>query len=136
VSEPLVLDLLAFPKTVPEARGAVREFLGGDACPDTELCLSELLANVIRHVGEGVPVTLRVGRTVDGDVRLELSDPDPYSWLVQRSPGGDEESGRGLLMVHAAARRWGVERRAGGKTVWCEVRAGAPAVSGRSGGCP
>ena len=136
MSEPLVLELLAFPKAVPEVRGALREFLGGGACPDAELCLSELLANVIRHVGEGVPVTLRVQRGVSGDVRLELADPEPYAWLVQRSPGSDEESGRGLLVVGAVARRWGVERRGGGKTVWCEVRAEAPGVSGRSGGCP
>ncbi|MGW8992331.1 ATP-binding protein [Streptomyces zhihengii] len=34
------------------------------------------------------------------------------------------ESGRGLALLEALAVRWGVERRAGGKTVWCELDRG------------
>jgi hypothetical protein len=59
---PLVLHLLALPKAVPEARRAVREHLGAP-CPDLQLCAGELLTNVIDHLGEGTPVTLRLAPT-------------------------------------------------------------------------
>ncbi|WP_315904042.1 ATP-binding protein [Streptomyces fulvoviolaceus] len=37
-----------------------------------------------------------------------------------RRPGGDDESGRGLLLLDAVAARWGVTQHHGGKSVWCE----------------
>lgn len=119
-AEPLVLGLLALPKAVPEARHAVREHLG-TACPELQLCVSELLANVIRHVGEGAPVTLRLEPGEAGRVRLEVTDPDPHAWLVVRHPDTDDEAGRGLLLLDAVAVRWGVRQETAGKTVWCEV---------------
>ncbi|MFE5819865.1 ATP-binding protein [Streptomyces sp. NPDC056479] len=117
--EPLVLELLALPKAVPEVRRAVRDHLGAP-CPQVQLCVSELLSNVITHIGEGTPVTVRLFLTPDGRTRLEVTDPLPYSWLVLRNPALDEESGRGLLLLEAIALRWGVEQNAHGKTVWCE----------------
>ncbi|WP_225836109.1 ATP-binding protein [Streptomyces sp. NK08204] len=136
MNEPLVLELLAFPKAVPEVRRSVREHLGGP-CPEVQLCVSELLANVIRHLGEGTAVTVRVARMGGGRTRLEVTDPDAHAWLVRRRPGADEESGRGLLLVDAVALRWGVEHCPGGKTVWCELPGETAAgVSGRSGAYP
>ncbi|WP_067017944.1 ATP-binding protein [Streptomyces dysideae] len=117
---PLVLELPALPKAVPEARHAVREHLG-IPCPDVQLCVSELLTNVITHLGEGTPVTLRLTRTPAGAVRLEVTDPDVHAWLVLRHPSGDDETGRGLLLLDALALRWGVEQASGGKTIWCEI---------------
>ncbi|MET9351420.1 ATP-binding protein [Streptomyces sp. NPDC006617] len=116
----LVIDLLALPKAVPEVRRRVREYLGSP-CPDIQLCVSELLTNVIDHVGEGAPVTLRLSRTRD-HVRLEVTDPEPHAWLAPRRPGETEEGGRGLLLLDAVSLRWGVEQGRCGKTVWCEVR--------------
>ncbi|AOR32519.1 hypothetical protein BFF78_16915 [Streptomyces fodineus] len=116
----LILDLLAQPKAVSEARRAVREHLNDTPCPELQLCVSELLTNVINHVGEGTPVTVRLTRMDGGRTRLEVSDPDAHAWLVRRRPGAEEESGRGLLLIDAVALRWGVERGPGGKTVWCE----------------
>lgn len=103
-----VLDLLALPEAVPEARRAVREHLGLP-CPDVLLCVSELLTNVINHVGEGTPVVLRLVRGDGGGPRVEVTDPDAHAWLVRRRPGTDEETGRGLLLLDAVAGRWGVE---------------------------
>ncbi|MFI5568108.1 ATP-binding protein [Streptomyces sp. NPDC051740] len=120
---PLVLDLLALPKAVPEARRAVRDHLG-EPCPELQLCVSELLANVIRHLGEGTPVTLRLTRAPNGDRRLEVTDPDPHAWLVLRHPATDDETGRGLLLLDAVTARWGVTQNARGKTVWCELSDG------------
>ncbi|MGW0819809.1 ATP-binding protein [Streptomyces sp. NPDC002845] len=117
---PLTLTLLALPKAVPEVRRTVREHLGVP-CPEVQLCVSELLTNVISHVGEGTRVTLRVIHTADGRTRLEVTDPDPDSWLILRHPATDDESGRGLFLLDALAGHWGVERACGGKTVWCEL---------------
>ncbi|MEV8537520.1 ATP-binding protein [Streptomyces sp. NPDC051572] len=116
---PLCLELLAVPKVLPEARRAVREHLGVP-CPEVQLCVSELLTNVIRHIGEGTPVTLRV-TCEDGRTRIAVTDPEPYTWLVVRAPGPDDENGRGLVLLDALATRWGVEQGPEGKTVWCEL---------------
>ena len=116
---PLALELLAVPKAVPEARRAVREHLGVP-CPEVQLCVSELLTNVIRHLGEGTPVTLRITRT-DSRIRVAVTDPEPYAWLVVRAAGPEDENGRGLVLLDAVATRWGVEQGPEGKTVWCEL---------------
>ncbi|WP_329256118.1 ATP-binding protein [Streptomyces sp. NBC_01478] len=116
---PLALELLAVPKAVPEARRAVREHLGVP-CPEVQLCVSELLTNVIRHLGEGTPVTLRITRT-PSRIRVAVTDPEPYAWLVVRAAGPEDENGRGLLLLDAVAARWGVEQGPEGKTVWCEL---------------
>lgn len=119
---PLAVDLLAVPKAVPEMRRMLRARFAGVDTTDLTLCVSELLTNVIAHLGEGTPVTLRICGTHTGRVRVELSDPAPGVWPVLRSAGTGDESGRGLLLVDALALQWGVERGLHGKAVWCELR--------------
>ncbi|RVU21347.1 ATP-binding protein [Streptomyces antnestii] len=120
----LEVELLAVPKAVPELRRAVRGHLGV-ACPEVQLCVSELLGNVIRHVGEGTPVRVRVGRAEGAGFRVEVTDPDPRVLPVLLQATGEDESGRGLVLLDAVALRWGVEQGAASKTVWCEVAAEA-----------
>ncbi|WP_405788069.1 ATP-binding protein [Streptomyces sp. NBC_01367] len=117
----LTIRLLAAPEAVALARHAVREHLGPDGHPDAALCASELLTNVITHLGEGTPVTLRItGRATR--TRVELTDPDPRAWPVLRQAADSDESGRGLVLLDAVALRWGgVTRGARTKTVWCEL---------------
>jgi anti-sigma regulatory factor (Ser/Thr protein kinase) len=117
----LDLRLLAVPEAVPELRRTVRRCLGA-ACADVQLCVTELVANVIRHVGEGTPVRVRMVR-VDGDrIRVEVSDPAACALPVLLGASDDDESGRGLALLEAVVLRWGVEQQgAVGKTVWCEV---------------
>ncbi|MFF9194904.1 ATP-binding protein [Streptomyces sp. NPDC014779] len=117
-----MLEVLAVPKAVPE----VRRMLAGD---ELRLCASELLTNVIQHVGEGTPVTVRVTARHSGKVRLAVTDPDPRVWPVLREAADGAESGRGLGLVEAVAVRWGVEQGPYGKTVWCELRATADGAS-------
>lgn len=117
---PLTLELLATPKAVPEVRRAVREHVGYP-CADLQLCVSELLTNVMTHLGEDVAVTVRMVRGAPGRTRLEVTDPDPRVWPVLRQAAGDDESGRGLALLDALTLRWGVDHGPGAKTVWCEL---------------
>ncbi|WP_240803780.1 ATP-binding protein [Streptomyces sp. A0592] len=120
----LVIRLPATARAAPMLRHAVREHLGAGS-GDAELCVTELLANVVRHLGEGTPVTLRVtGNGRAARTRVELTDPDPRAWPVPRPAGEGDESGRGLALLDAVALRWGVTQGHGAKTVWCELDPG------------
>ncbi|MFC8140656.1 ATP-binding protein [Streptomyces paradoxus] len=121
----VALELLAAPGAVSGVRRALRSY-----GIDVQLCASELVTNVIRHVGEGVPVTVRVWREEGGRVRLGVTDPDPRALPVLVAAAGTEaESGRGLALLDALAVRWGVEQEAGRKTVWCELFTDAETVA-------
>ncbi|MFI0711039.1 ATP-binding protein [Streptomyces inhibens] len=120
MKRPLTLELLAVPKEVPVVRHAVREHLGGP-CAEVQLCVTEILGNVIRHLGEGTPVTVRVRGADGGRTRVEVSDPDPRALPVLLEAAGEDESGRGLALLDAVSVRWGVLRGGDGKTVWCEL---------------
>ncbi|MFI7100103.1 ATP-binding protein [Streptomyces sp. NPDC050161] len=135
----LVIELLAVPGAVRGVRRVLRRYLG-DAGGAAQLCVSELLSNVILHVGEGAPVTVRVCGEGDGRVRIEVTDPDPYGMPVRRSAARDEEGGRGIALLAAVSLRWGVWSAAGCKTVWCEVGVaegadGGEAPAGRKPPC-
>lgn len=122
----MTLELLATPAEVSGVRRALREYGA-----DVQLCASELVTNVIRHLGEGVPVTVRVSRDDGGRIRLEVTDPDPRVLPVLRAAvDAEEESGRGLALLEALTARWGVTQGPGRKTVWCELGAVAPEGGG------
>ncbi|MET9952883.1 ATP-binding protein [Streptomyces sp. NPDC006339] len=124
---PFTLQLLALPKAVAE----VRRMVHGD---DVRLCVSELLTNVIQHVGEGTPVTVRVTAAPTGRLRVAVSDPDPRLWPVLREVSDGAESGRGIGIIDAVAARWGVDQAPYGKTVWCELPAAGLAGGRREAG--
>jgi anti-sigma regulatory factor (Ser/Thr protein kinase) len=83
----------------------------------TELLTDELVANVVRHVGE--PMTLRATCHPDW-IRVEVTDPDPDPPVPHRV-GPEAERGRGLQLVDGLSDRWGVEPTGSGKTVWFEI---------------
>ncbi|MFI1679298.1 ATP-binding protein [Streptomyces sp. NPDC020607] len=120
---PFELSLLAVPKAVPEIRRTLSEHPYGSPHPDVHLCVSELLSNVIRHLGEGTPVTVRLTTSRDR-IRVAVTDPDPRAWPLLRSAGRDDETGRGLALLDAVSLRWGVEQGPDSKTVWCELGEG------------
>ncbi|MFD4115658.1 ATP-binding protein [Streptomyces niveus] len=88
-----------------------------------QICVSELVANVINHVGPGTPVTLAVS-TDGAHLRIELRDPDARAMPTLLAPTSGAESGRGLMILDAVADRWGVISRADSKVVWCELATG------------
>nr|WSW71539.1 ATP-binding protein [Streptomyces sp. NBC_00995] len=91
-----------------------------DVADAAEICVSELAANVIRHVGEGTPVTLAV--EMNGThLRLALRDPDTRVLPTLVHAGPDDESGRGMALLDAVSDRWGVILGAESKLVWCDL---------------
>lgn len=80
------------------------------------LVVSELVTNAIQHC-EGAPVNLRVKHYAD-ELRVEVADGTP-KLPKPRVAGPDDESGRGLLIVAAIAREWGVS--CDGEMTWCSL---------------
>ncbi|MFH8409022.1 ATP-binding protein [Streptomyces sp. NPDC018019] len=119
-------DIIAKPDVVPGLRRLIRARLdawGLAEITDTaELCVSELITNVIHHVGAGTPVTLSVSLRV-AHLRIEVRDPSKERLPVLLPFNGSSETGRGLGLVGATADRWGVVPSSTGKTTWCEIAA-------------
>jgi anti-sigma regulatory factor (Ser/Thr protein kinase) len=111
-----------------QARCLIREPLQrwglSELMPTTELLVSELVTNAIRHAtGE---VTLRM--VLEGSLVCEVLDGSAALPRL-RHAGRDEECGRGLEVVSQLAQRWGARRTPQGKIVWCE-QALPPAPAG------
>ncbi|MFG2328345.1 ATP-binding protein [Streptomyces sp. NPDC048604] len=85
-----------------------------------ELALTELVANVVRHVPDRRCAVI-VLREPYG-LRVEVADGAPGAVAAK---GGDplDDGGRGLLLVEGVTDRWGVEETAEGKRVWFECDA-------------
>ncbi|MFH8735709.1 SpoIIE family protein phosphatase [Streptomyces sp. NPDC017964] len=81
----------------------------------TELVVSELVTNVIRHTS-GIP-TVRLIR--DRTLTVEVSDEAATSPHLRHARAQDED-GRGLLIVASLAQRWGTRYRSNGKIIWVE----------------
>ena len=84
------------------------------------LALTELVANVVRHV-PGRRCTVLILREPHG-LRVEVADRVPGT-LVAKAADPLAESGRGLALVEAVTDRWGCAESADGKTVWFECDA-------------
>jgi anti-sigma regulatory factor (Ser/Thr protein kinase) len=84
---------------------------------DAELLVTELVANVVLHVGGTVAVTV----LVDSDaVALEVSDDSPVLPAL-RLFSRTSSTGRGMRLVHSLSAGHGVAARADGKTVWVRL---------------
>ncbi|AKZ55452.1 Regulatory protein [Streptomyces ambofaciens ATCC 23877] len=115
------------------ARRIVRSFLAewglAGVTDAVELGVTELLANVVRHVPDR-RCTLLLLRQTGGVVRVEVADGSPRQPVLAVPVRDDSECGRGLVLLDAVADKWGVgPGPEGGKTVWfeCADRAGTPA---------
>ncbi|MCQ4209521.1 ATP-binding protein [Streptomyces longispororuber] len=88
-----------------------------------QTCVTELVANVIAHVGPGTPTELAL--SMNGTyLRIEVQDPDLRALPTLLDAAADAESGRGMKLVDAVAHSWGVLLKAERKVVWCELATG------------
>lgn len=125
-----------------ELHGLVAPTLLGDVVA----VVAELLGNAVRHAeplpGGVIRLVFRVGSTAvdarsnaDGslDVAIDAGSSDAVYVLLRVTDGGSEAppaareatpdsvDGRGLAIVSALARRWGVEPDGEGQCVWAEL---------------
>lgn len=109
------------PASVTRARRFATEVLQGAPAETLEtvaLMVSELASNCVRHTDGRFDVSIVVTAV---EVRVEATDYGGGEPCL-RSPGPNDPTGRGLLIVDTLAAAWGVQRRvAGGKTVWFTV---------------
>jgi two-component sensor histidine kinase len=79
--------------------------------------VNELVTNAVLHTTG--PVTLALD--LRGPVVRIVVDDESKALPAEGTPGLTSTRGRGLLIVAALARTWGVRDRDGGKTVWADV---------------
>ena len=116
--EPLSVVLPAEPRCASSARSWVRErcseICDPARCEDIVLVTSELFANACLHGRGPVQLSLVQG---PGHIRLQVFDKGP-SW--GDGTVHDDEHGRGLVIVSALSRAWGMRREPEGHTLWAE----------------
>lgn len=135
--KPWDLAFTAEPEEVAALRRIMRLHLRlwglHDVADSAQLCMSELVSNVIAHVGHGTPATLAVSMT-GTYLRIEVHDSDTHALPTLIETVADSESGRGMVLVDALADRWGVQLRADRKVTWCELATGLTSPNGHVGG--
>ncbi|MEU3984776.1 SpoIIE family protein phosphatase [Streptomyces sp. NPDC026672] len=112
-------DVPADPSAVGRVRAAAAKTLEDwgltEAAFTTELILSELVTNAIRHAGG--PIRVRLIR--DRSLICEVSDGSSTAPHLRRAATTDE-GGRGLFLVAQFADRWGTRYTPSGKVIWTE----------------
>ncbi|MGP4087976.1 ATP-binding protein [Streptomyces sp. KR55] len=131
--KPWDLAFTAEPTEVAGLRRVMRLHLGiwglHGVADEAQLCVSELVSNVITHVGPGTPATLAV--SMNGvHLRIEVHDPDTRALPTLLDVNVDSEGGRGMALVDAVAERWGVELGPDRKVTWCELATGLASPDG------
>ncbi|MET7293579.1 ATP-binding protein [Streptomyces griseoloalbus] len=125
--KPWNVEFTAHPEEVAALRCVVRRCLAAwdlyGLVDVAQLCVSELVSNVVTHVGLGTPGSLAV--SVNGAyLRIEVHDPDTRALPTLVAADVDAEGGRGMALVEALTDRWGVQLHADHKVTWCELATG------------
>ncbi|MFF2751092.1 ATP-binding protein [Kitasatospora sp. NPDC058048] len=110
---------------VKTARRGARDLAqdwGLDNPYDLLLTVSELVGNAVQHAGTPDRGQVTVAYTLSARrLRVEVRDPSDEAPVQHEDPADPErEHGRGLAIVDALTRRWGVEPQVIGKIVWVE----------------
>ena len=104
----LPVDVRA-PSQARHALDDLRERIPSDVLERFRLAVSELVTNAILHAGLSESDELRLIVRMSNDrLRVEVTNPGPKFTTEVNRPRPTEESGRGLLLVHRAADRWGL----------------------------
>ncbi|GAA5058307.1 ATP-binding protein [Streptomyces similanensis] len=100
-------------------RSYLTEWEMAELTDTVELAVTELVANVVRHVPDRRCTVLLLSRATG--VRVEVTDSSPQLPETPADLSVDAEGGRGLLLLDAVVDKWGVQPHgAEGKTVWFE----------------
>ncbi len=122
-SRSATFDLSPTAASIRAARHLVVELLRAWGTPhdrdDAALLVTELVANVVDHVGGDATFGLEVTSSEDW-LRIAVIDGSAVLPVVQEL-SHERPRGRGLLMVQSLATRWGYEAHQGGKRVWFEL---------------
>ncbi|MDX3548820.1 ATP-binding protein [Streptomyces europaeiscabiei] len=112
------------PDQVVEARHFVAALLQeSSVVDDAVLVVSELATNAVRHTLSGSPggwfLVVVVFRA--DCVRLEVVDMGGDHAPRMRDEASQDDGGRGLVLVAACAKDWGVKGVPSGRTVWADL---------------
>ncbi|WP_436788725.1 ATP-binding protein [Yinghuangia sp. YIM S10712] len=105
-----------------EAERVLHEWGMHELADTTALLLSELLTNVLLHVGPGAWHLLTL-RHHGPYLRVEVRDACTRL-PIKHGGDADDEFGRGLKLIECLAHTWGVDAEPHGKTVWFTLRTG------------
>ncbi|MEU6882193.1 SpoIIE family protein phosphatase [Streptomyces sp. NPDC046712] len=112
-------DLPADPSVVARARVMTARQLAAWGLEElaftTELVVSELVTNAIRHASGPIRLRLILERTLICEV-FDASSTSPHL----RHARTTDEGGRGLFLISQFTRRWGTRYTAEGKVIWAE----------------
>jgi anti-sigma regulatory factor (Ser/Thr protein kinase) len=119
------ITLPAETASVKRARDFVERAVIDDVDDPSEVLLmtSELVSNVVRHVGSEVTITVRDGPLVRIEVHNHDAATEAFRDILQHGawPADESPTGRGLSLVRALATRIGLDDDiGGGKVVWFE----------------
>jgi serine/threonine-protein kinase RsbW len=118
------------PDQIRAARSWMAMLIEGFAdASNAVLACSELAANAIIHSRSGLPGGSFTARAcIDRDtIRIEIIDQGGQWTGVRKTQDEEEEeddagqSGRGLTIVAAIARSWGIGGDQEGRIAWCEI---------------
>ncbi|MEU4037995.1 SpoIIE family protein phosphatase [Streptomyces collinus] len=109
------------PMAAGQARDLVRaqltdwQLADEDLLMTTELLVSELVGNVVRHACGPIRLRMLRGRALI----CEVSDASLTTPHIRHTSATDE-GGRGLQLVSALCQRWGTRHTRTGKSIWTE----------------
>ncbi|WP_078662779.1 ATP-binding protein [Streptomyces bicolor] len=110
------------PDSVAAARRFTRDALVKFPIEGSEtavLLVSELVTNAVRYGLGSILLTLTVHGT---SLRCEVTDANPAAPRLKEA-AVDDETGRGMQLLHELSHRCGVRPARHGKTVWFELEA-------------
>lgn len=104
------------------ARRFMEETLSRWECADVldvvNLLVSELVTNAVVHGGSEAEVSVML---TPNALRVEVGDHDDFVPTPKSADDDWATSGRGLALVEAMAKAWGIDRTDDGKVIWFEV---------------
>ena len=119
-----IMTFDGLPQRLSEMRQRIRKVLGDvDGVDDVVVVASELASNAIRHSRSGQPGGSFVLQIVEfTDVwHVRVEDQGGTRGFGTEDTEQGDETGRGLAVVAALSRAWGVMGGSAGRTVWAEI---------------